>query len=111
MFSFRRKKAVEVKESSPTENKKVYVVIFSARSEITFDFVKNLGVYSTPEKAQERLDERLRTFIDYMSGKVDFEYDRGTGWATAINEYAGFSWIVYEMDLDRDSEDVYFVKL
>lgn len=108
MFSFRKKKAV-VKESSPAENKKVYVVIFRASSETFFDFVKSLGVYSTPGKAQERLDEHLRMFVERMSGQVDFDYDRGTGWASAVNEFADFRWNVYEKDLDQDGEDLYFI--
>ena len=112
MFSFRRKKEVEVKDSSPAvEQKKVYVVVFSTRSEILFDFVKSLGVYSDPGKAQERLDEHLRMFVERMFGVVDFEYDRGTGWASAVNEFADFRWTVYEKDLDQDGEDLYFIKL
>lgn len=112
MFSFKRKKAVVVKDSSAAvEQKKVYVVVFSTKSEILFEFVKSLGVYSDSGKAQERLDEHLRKFVECMSGQVDFEYDRGTGWATAINEFADFRWNVYEMDLDQDGEDLYFIKL
>lgn len=110
MFSlFRKKKAVEVKDSSPAENKKVYVLIFSTKSEFLFDFVKSLGVYSDADKAQERLDEHLRLFVERMSGQVDFDYDRGTGWASAINEFADFRWNVYEKDLDQDGEDLYFI--
>lgn len=100
-----------MKGSSPAENKKVYVVVFRTSSEILFDFVKCLGVYSDADKAQERLDEHLRKFVESMSGKVDFEYDRGTGWAAAVNEFADFRWTVYEKDLDQDGEDLYFIKL